>query len=74
MKEVLLAAVAATIVAISPAFASPSEEAVQDYDSWRDARKKAAADKAAADKAAAQAHTPTPTPHGHIIHRSKVAR
>ena len=69
MKEVLLAAVAATIVAISPAFASPSEEAVQDYDSWRDARRKAAA-----DKAAAQAHTPTPTPHGHIIHRSKVAR
>jgi hypothetical protein len=71
MKEVLLAAVAATIVAISPAFAGPSEEAAQDYDSWAIARRAAAA-KAAAEKAAAQAHTPTP--HGHIIHRSKVAR
>jgi hypothetical protein len=66
MKKVLLAAVAAAIVAISPAFASPSEEAAQDYDSWRDARK------AAAQAHAAQAHTPTA--HGHIIYRSKVGR
>jgi hypothetical protein len=61
MKKVLLAAVATTIVAISPAFAGPSEDAAQDLEGWR-----------AAEKAAAQ--TQAPTQHRHIIYRSQVSR
>jgi hypothetical protein len=61
MKKALLAAVAATIVAISPARAGPSKEVAQDDEGWR-----------AAEKAAAQ--TQAPTWHGHIIYRSQVGR
>jgi hypothetical protein len=58
MRNLLIgAAVATTVVAVTPAFAGPAEEAAGDYAGWR------AAEKAMAEQQAA-------TQHSHVILRS----
>ena len=59
MNKVLIAAAAAiALIAVSPAFAGPAEDAEWDYAGWL------AAQKAAQQQVEHQVH------HGHVIHRT----
>ena len=57
MNKVVIAVMTAiSVIAASPTFASPAEEAAEDYDGWRAARQSEAAQQ-------------IQTRDGHVIHR-----